>query len=271
MDPGRRHASRGRTRTTRRRTGCSARASPRRSSVTAAALAAGDRTALAGDDVPIPGWVDGARRRGRGGRLPARVPRGDGRVAARADLDAAAALGHGRARVRPDRAPTSTSASCSADGTKSLIDAMARRPRRAPRHRRHRDRARRRRRRGHARRRRDAPRGGAAVHALPLNCWADVKVYARRWRRRSGRPPRAATSARSRRSSPSITGGPADLPRDGVGHARERRVHHEDPRGPPAVHGVLGAAARRPRRRRRGGRRGPRAPPGGEVLADGRP
>ena len=140
----------------------------------AAALAAGDRTALAGDDVPIPGWVDG---------LDAEAEAAD---YLRAFLAAMGGSRLDRTSMLPllwdmvelEYDPISAYVDIGVlfrDGTKSLIDAMAA----------------------------DLDvrlgavvtaiahdvdgvevtlddgatlRATAAVHALPLNCWADVKV-----------------------------------------------------------------------------------------------
>ena len=74
----------------------------------------------------------------------------------------------------------------------------------------------------------DELRARAAVHALPLNCWADVPGDARARPREAG-----GRRERSRRRGLEGPGGhhgrSGDVPGDGMGHARQRRVHHEVP------------------------------------------
>ena len=199
------------------------------------------------------------RRRSRGRRLPAGLPRCDGRVLDRPHVGAAAPVGHGRARLHaggrlrrhgravhgrheePDRR----------DGGRS---------RRAPRNRSD-ARGRRRRRRlgdhpGWLRdpgRRRDR---GPAAQRVGRCGLRSALGGAETAGRDAAAPGRGLEGARGgvRRAR--------QLPGRGLGHADQRGVHHEGGGRQPAVHGLLGPGSRGslgPRRRRGRGERPPAA------------
>ena len=112
-------------------------------------------------------------------------------------------------------------------------------------------------------------RAGAAIVALPLNVWADVVFD----------PPLAAPEAAGRdaaapgRGLEGARGGvrrARQLSGRGMGHADQRRFHHEGGGSQPALHGLLGPGSRGSvgSRRRRG--RGERPPAAGNGRRDRR-